>query len=757
MKAALIALALAMPGAASAQTVRAQAGEHPGFTRLVLDFPEAASWKLGRTANGYELQVNGAKPRYDLTSVFRVIPRTRLASIWADPISGNLQIGVGCACHAAVFEHRPDILVIDLRDGPSEKGSAAEAALDGAEMPALVAANPPTLRPRRAPGRSPLEDAPQLALFRPPSNPTRRQDEASADSSGAADLRMLLAKPEPPPRLALPFPLPDEPESPMPLDAMRTELLEGMAKAATAGVIDLDASGLPAANTGAPLDSGSAAAHLAIDAVPGIAARPVNSVRPDLTGSGEACLPAEALDIGNWADARPFDQQMAQARDRLVGEFDRPDPERVANLVRLSLYFGFGAEARNLLTSFPLSDQSAPLWATISYIVDAERAPSAGFLADQISCDGPSALWAVLNSADPAELRRANKAAVSAAFSALPVHLRRHLGPDLAEGFLAIGDMATAQSIHDAIWRAPGDPGPPARLTVAQLATARGNLPEAAVTLESVSRERGPAAVRALVDLVDTRIALDQIVDQATITAIAALSQENRGLPVEVDLLRAEILARGSAGDFATAFSMVGRIPPAAPDLWRLLAKSGSDSAILAQAIIPDSQQVPVVDPAIRSLIGERLLRLGFADDALRWLPESGESADMVQLSRAELLRGDARAALRTLAGETGGEADQLRARALAQLGDESAAADALDRAGDAEGASLAHWQALDWKAAAEGAPLWRLAALRALSPEAPLPSASEAAPLSDGRALIEDSTKARAAIAALLESRQAP
>ena len=99
------------------QTVRVQSGEHDDFTRLALIFPSAPDWQLARTAGGYVLSVKGAAPAYRLDEVFRRIPRTRLTALSADPATGELRLEVGCACHATAFAFRPEILVIDLRDG----------------------------------------------------------------------------------------------------------------------------------------------------------------------------------------------------------------------------------------------------------------------------------------------------------------------------------------------------------------------------------------------------------------------------------------------------------------------------------------------------------------------------------------------------------------------------------------------------------------------------------------------------------------
>ena len=129
----------------------------------------------------------------------------------------------------------------------------------------------------------------------------------------------------------------------------------------------------------------------------------------------------------------------------------------------------------------------------------------------------------------------------------------------------------------------------------------------------------------------------------------------------------------------------------------------------------------------------------------------------VVNVARAELLRGDARTALRGLAGLDGPEIDQLRAQALARLGDQDAAARAFDDAGDAAARAASLWRAQDWVASADmGAEPVRTA-LRVLAPDAPLPLADGSAPLAQGRALLDDSAKARDAILSLFAATPDP
>jgi len=154
MRAGALAFALTLAaGLAAAETVTLTSGEHEGFTRIVVDLDEATPWQVGRTPDGYVLRLARQGIRFDLSGVFRNIPRTRLAAIWADPGSGDLRFGVGCACHAIPFEFRENVIVVDIKDGPPPPGSAFEQSLDGRAMPGLAARD--MRRPKARPGSSP--------------------------------------------------------------------------------------------------------------------------------------------------------------------------------------------------------------------------------------------------------------------------------------------------------------------------------------------------------------------------------------------------------------------------------------------------------------------------------------------------------------------------------------------------------------------------------------------------------------------------
>lgn len=734
MKTALAVLWLWLVGGiAAADTALVEAGEHSDFTRIVVQLPAPSVWRVGRTPDGYELAVDDPVTDFDLSAVFARIPRSRLSSIAVDPDSGRLKLGVGCACHAVPFAFRPDVVVIDLRDGQPPEGSSYE-------LPLAVQARP---MPER------------LAQYRPRPRPQAARQVAPQVPWPAALPGILpFDVPVPEPSLDL-----ETGAGSADLAPMRTALLAQFAEAASRGVIDAENPDFPSADSGdvsgvrADPQGVGPLAHLAVPAQPD--AGEDDDRTGTMTQDGGACLPDEDVDIASWGDDRPFDDQLAEARTGLVGEFDRPDPDAVASLVRLYLFFGFGAEAQATMQNLPVEQKFPGLWAEMAVLIDRTDADADGILAGQTDCKGTVALWAALASPVLVMSGAPDQASVLRAFSGLPAHLRRHLGPELAERYLAIGDIPTAQSLRDAIWRAPGDPGDGARLVDGMLRAELGNPAEAAAALDAVSAGDGRAGALALVELVDLQIAQGLPVRPGAADDLADFAAEFRGKPEEPALIRAQSLALASEGDFDRAFTLGGGGPKGTlPDLWQLLAETGSDSDLLGRAVLDRAAELPEVSTKTARRIADRLTALGFAEPALRWLPDDGSADAAIARARAEQRAGDARSALRRLAGQTGAAAAEIRAAALIQMGEPAAAVQAFAEAGDSRAEAAALWQARDWAAAAQAlARPGMTEAVTALLQAPPVFAEGSDAPLARGRALIADAVATREAVALLLQA----
>lgn len=692
-----------LAGGVAAAPVLVKTGEHDGFTRLVMEFTAPVEWQMGRSADGYELRVAG-QADYDLSDAFKLIGKSRLAAIWVDGQTAGLRIGIACGCHAIPFEFRPNIVVVDLRDGPPPNGSSFE-------QPLLSA---PSTKGAASEGSYNWQT---LALA-----------ELRGDAP-EADTRSTLAP---------------VPSSDPALQNLRETLLHQLGRGASQGILEMVRS-TPAQP--APLEA-LTAMRVELGELPGVSISHGQSDHAGLAADGKACVAADQLDFASWGDNRPVYQQMAEAMTGLIGEFDRPNAEILRKAIRFQLYIGFGAEARQLLHAFPVEAAEAALWTSLANLVDGDADPSSAF-AGQAACDTPAALWAIL--ADPALSPGTpiNPEAAYLAFSALPITLRRHLGPTLADRFLAVNDRASAAKVRDAVLRAPGEPGPQVALMQAALDMINEEPAAAETRLNTLVTSSGPETPAALVALVTARVAQGLPVSPDLVIALEAVLQERKHTEDEQSTRHALLLARAASGDFDAAFTALPETPQAEPQLWHLLSELGQDEDVLLHAVLLPDAARPRASPDTAASLASRLLGLGLAESALRWLPEPS-IADPLLLARLHLQRNDGHRAISMLTGVDTNEALSLRAEAMQQIGDDAAAAKIFAKAGNTEAELAAVQHAQDWALLAQrgGEPWKSAAAATAATAEA---AAGATGPLEQGKLLVTASAETRAAVDALL------
>lgn len=715
---------LLIAGPVLAAPVRVTSGEHEGFTRLVLDFGTAVNWELGRNDDGYELRLAGSAQTYDLRQAFDLIGKSRLAAIWVTPSSGALHVGLACACHAIPFEFRPGIVVIDLKDGPPPKGSAFELALDGAEATPIAAH--PVAKPRARPQQAEsLASYNWVALAYKQLHPDDRQSPVATNNDR-------------------PGILPPDPA----LQPLRDTLLHQMARGVAQGVVEM---ALPATPAKAPA-SDFPLAQIRIGDQPGDLLAKDSAVKPDLTAKGATCIAPEDLDIAAWGDVtRPVIDQIADAKIGLTGEFDRPDPAAVARAAKFQLFLGFGVEARQTLSAFAINNRETPIWTALSFLVD-ERPDPAHLFQGMTACEGSAALWAMLE--DPAPMRGdpIAKGAVRLAFSALPLHLRRQLGPRIAERFLAVGDAETARALQDAILRAPGETASGIALMGVELDLHKGDAATAEKNAAAVLADPGPNTPEALITLTEARVAQNLPISTEVVVALQSLQSEFEGSTLAPRLANALVLARAASGDFVAAFDGLETFPDSAAQVWELMAILATDEDFLAHAVLAPDAPEPRVKDSLRQDIARRLLGLGLADPAQRWL-DAIENPDPILAAQIALGRGDGHHALAALAQKTGDEAQELTLLALDLIGQDEARAKILAASEIPEAAAPALARAGKWPALETSeAKVWAELASRLAPSPANQPETSQpTGPLAHGHDLIAAGGETRAAVTALL------
>ena len=723
--AALLLVLTAPP--AGAQSIPVQTGEHADFTRVVLRIDPLATWTAGRTEDGYGVAVDGAAD-YDIGDFYRIIPRDRIEEVRVDRTRGSLLFTVGCECHLSAFLDRPDILVIDIKDGLRPDSPFDTALFDGStdtEGPALDLA----LIPR-----------PIVAL--PQAGPR------SLDPLDPARLAERQADRD---RLA----------------ALENSMAESLARATSQGLLTLRTDIADDAPT-APVRPEPVADDPPAEtpARPGLIARTsVDSGLDGLFGDGRilaealSCWPDTLVDLQTWGTEEPFDQQIARARSALTGEFDTVNEAAVLALARLNLYFGFGREAAQTLTLDTARSRDQLAAEALAQVVDDDPLTVTD-LRDQALCPGPVALWAVLSRTVEDQHPQTDAQAVALAFRQLPLHLQSHLAPRLAVRLTALGEPDLAESLLTPSLEDLSTK-PEATLALSEISRATGEVDRASAALEDLAgnvANAGPAAILALLDLTlaeGTPIAAD------TIALAEATLFEHRDTSLAPALADAIIRADTASDAFAKALDQLAAAEDLLTDENRLALRNtvfadgtarASDTAFLDLVF---SNPLDGLDPAVQNGLADRLLDLGFAERAYDLLrgPAIGEPMGERRYLRARtaMALGRPAEAEAHLAGIT-----TDRANRILQLGPTGQPVAAMTDPGDPPDESLEDWRAGNWAGLARGPdPLLQDVSTRLLGGGNVPPDLD--APLATGRELVSQATATREALDALLNRFETP
>lgn len=723
MRALIAWVFVALAQAAGAQPIEVRSGEHPTFSRLVFEFETVPEWSIERAEIGYILATNVDRA-FDLAGVFDRIPATRLRDIQMAGRAGAVSLDVACICHIKAFELRDSLLVVDIHDGPDPNTDTL--ALTRVQYVQAVNADAPILPAPpvgatnadvMAPDASPMvvrRSAP-TGLPRPDTNAPRPATDAGLDAFRDALLRAHSGGGGATERLSTQSLLPHDLQAVVDRQGLQRaaldETLESLGRAAAQGLIDarpietLNAPTLRPNGGVSPLEEFGAniTASTSID-------RANSGFAPSVSGlRGGICLSGSVIDVASWGDLDQPYLDLAKARASLVGEFDVTDIKAVRRLSRLYINMGFGAEARAVLKAFPSNDPETRLLLTLAELVDGLDLEDPGPLAGQLECESNAAFWAALAAPFTSDQITRSRAQILSTFSALPVHLRRHLGPALMERLTAAGDTDAAANVLNAIRRDGFKGDARMAMAVAALSTERG-IP---------TPPPAPDAVAG-----DTRLLAETVLRRIKAGA------DNGTLPNDEDMALLPILAfelRGSdtARDLRIAevngYRRRGEIPPAlaalrharetnaidqetAEELFRAVAlaaaDSMSDASLLVFATTADERLgVGPVSVEARRALADRLIRLGFANTAEQMVDDiPGEALEnRIRLARIELARGNATEALRVLEEQSGPEVADLRARAYSDLAAHREAATVWDGIGQTEAALIARQRAGDW------------------------------------------------------------
>lgn len=750
----VVFLMLGMSEAASAQTVAVRSGDHGTFTRLALDMPYTDDWRIDPDGDGARVIFPESGLEFDISDVFDRISRNRLRAI--DPAPGQLDLDLACDCDVTGFWHTDRMLVLDIAETrPSER-------------PTHGRTTDPSSNRGLEPGLSPLSPA-TIQL-------SRRLASTGPYQSGAAvitgDQTISNGRPGD-------------------LSALRETLVREVGLAASQGLLtpirkrrpdpaqplsDDDAVSDPET---ARMDEADPAPppHIHDDATMNLRARSsvddaINTMlgAETISDQRENCVPHAWLDLPSWGGDAPFHQRIGELNRQLLGEFDQPDKEIALKLARSYLYYGFGAEARNILDLRGAVSGKDAVLREMALIMDQGYAPTGARLAAMAGCGGAAALWSVLSTAILPPERVIDHKALRRAFSAFPPLLRKTFGPKLARRLINAGHKTTAQHILRMTNRTGAADGSDLALARADLAATEDDSETSRSELDTAIADNSAAAPEALAQLIDGLLADAAPVPFDKAELAGAYAYEHRGTDLGRRMTGTYLAALGASGAFAKAVQEFERLRPdldatgaddIAADLMQHITRNADDVTFLRHTL-NDRLITPDAVPAALGIdIATRLLEDGFPEQARRFveidLPGRMGRRSKLTRARIALVRDRPRQAEVELLGLDGRDAISLRAQARRLVGDHDAARILFNASNQPQQALDAAWfaQDLDQLAEAEDPTLRHTAEVLQDSLRTPIPEQN--ATLERHRGLLESAGTLRDAMVKLLATKRTP
>ncbi len=603
---------------AQTTTVPVRSGEHADFTRLVIQIPEENSWRVSTTAMQAKLLIEGPPLRFDISQAFARIPRTRLRSL--NSAENQLELQLACPCEIRAYEDIPQFLVIDiLGASPPDKQDLSE-----------------TIRPRPRPAHV-LQEPDAMATVGRRAGVLLARDRRALPEERSGPVSLTLRgvfdnEPvdEPVAQAA------EQPVSETTRSEVSTELGEIIARTVAQGVLlpsDQDSGRFSSVPDMAGRDTNAQIAgmdaHLAMPDVTDLSDRVASDMQSDVL------CPALAQLSRIDQDSDPALPAYPRRVSALYNELDMLDRAAAIALALDYLALGFGAESQMVAALFGADDPLAAIIRAMADIVDHEDAAPAA-VAALANCGPAGSIWAFLGSSAPADQLPVRFTELLPGFEALPRPLRVHLGPRLVRKLVAADMTREAHRIQAAMDRISGMGGKDVQLARVALALAETPPPEQARRLEaSLTPEISDEMLLFLLERRET--------DAAPVEAHLVALAENRlialrGTAQGKRLAELTLRAMGRNGAFHAAFALAGSDISALPeasrdraleDLLDMLSDQGSDADFVTLVFETRPWERKTLSPARARQIAERLISLGFDEQAALLAPKLNQQTGM--------------------------------------------------------------------------------------------------------------------------------
>lgn len=623
--------------AGHAQQITVRSGEHSDFTRVTLAPSERVNWRLRQDGKEVVVFVETATATFDISAVFDRIQRQRIVDVQAD--TQALRLTLGCACSVRSFEADSGLIVIDIEGARDPLSRLLDPSFAN-RLDSLRYQFPPGLR------FGPVPDASGAAFLQPRAIGSLLHGGDNTDRFGT---EMRLETDHAKPRgehIASGRSILSRIESGVwsgrldhqsDISIGEAQLLAGILRARSQGLL-VASSEDPVAKKETGHDQ--AGQHLAMLNVM------TRSVLDEMRQSIQAgdvptvlCTPDSQIALSEWASGDGFVADIANARLALFGEFDVLDRAAALNLARIYLHYAMGYEAGEVLDMPEMRQEDTSVLRSIARILDNHDANHVTAFEGQEACQSDSALWALLDSRGEVTADETNRPAILQAFGRLPDPVQSAVKPALMQAFLEIEDVTSAEAVQRMGAQAPLEDVAGQSLVLVAFEEASGEEALAIELRNRIVQSNSDSSPAAVVQIVDRAWSLDLGLEPSQIELIQAFLFEHRGSEISADLQRALVRAYLLVGDFDAAFrelaSPDGAFDTRAglADFFQALSEKGSDLDTLAYSYQITPSQVQALRREVAQKLSERLLGLGFTDQAAKFANAAAQAVAADPLS----------------------------------------------------------------------------------------------------------------------------
>ncbi|MEP1332015.1 MAG: hypothetical protein ABJK43_04880 [Lentilitoribacter sp.] len=592
---------LFLPLATSAQTITIKSGEHGTFSRLVLNSSSLGPWRLAQQGNTHVLDFSSFSGQFNTSDVFRRIDHTRITNVSSR--GSRLELKLACDCGLSVYNHSKELLVIDVKDklnlpvpqkenkvvhfGKVKKLSFTSLILTAknpveTSLPLQPISNTEARKFFSALSLMPFRNTSRSKSF--PETRLQTLQGRLVHKFGTASSLGFLEPTKSAPKALLP------PISNAPRSMSMTKYIEVNSELALVPPI------LPFLER-----------H--------------KKVSQDV---GNICKSANELDVATWSDGEPLINQLSTLYANLYNPLGMQNFDISLQLVRLYLYFGFGAEAKHILNSH---NDLASNWEELHFIADLlEEEENNWPLAppEVRDCNGPITLWLSLSQVAAEPFMRSRQDEIVYELSRLPEHLRRIIAPKVSSRFLNVGDTNSAQAALRTLTRIDGQFENSAALQTGTMLI-EANKPEKALVVFEAIRPSSVTAVKAVIKKTEIKIRENLNINDDDINLLDAYITEYKKTDLARELRLTRIRSLSKMGQFAQAFSETQAMDTTDQTelehaIYSDLVFFSSDISF-AENLLERTKDGPVsLEPSLSLAIADRLIELGFVTEGTKQL-----------------------------------------------------------------------------------------------------------------------------------------